>query len=429
MSADKHNKPSRKKSRQPKATKPTKKELFSIWNDFLSWAKSNEQLKDVQAHFVDLGKKAKDFFKQNPQAKKTIEYLKKHQGVVAISLAVIIGVLVIGNKIFPLKRGVSVPERVIRADEFVVKRTPFDDTLTAMGLIRGVKSIDIGFQVGGLVEKINFREGQMVKEGEVIVELDDTDARLKVEYNQSKLKAAAKKVEVHEELYRLNSIIEAKLDEVKYEYESQLKELEFAKQEFIKTRLKAPVTGLLGPIEVEEGETVTPNTKVTSLYSVGTVYADLGVIERDISKVRLGQRVTIGVDAYPGYEKNGSIISISPVIEGKSRNFKVRVQMENNDPSKFFLPGMFARANIYVHSSRDAIVVPTRSVKDDTVYIIRRGRATPQKVKLGYQSYDYAEVISGLNPGEHIVAEVEGNLAGQPKVEVINTRSYKPSKE
>ena len=424
MSADKHNRQNKKKTH-----KPRQKELLSVWDDFLKWAKSNEQLKELRAHFIELGRKTKDFFKQNLYAKKLIQFLKDNQKVVAISLAVVVGVLVLGNKIFPLKRGVAVPQRIIRVDEFIVKRTPFEDALTAMGLIRGIKSIDIGFQVGGVVKKINFREGQMVKEGEVIIELDDTDARLKVEYNQSKLKAAQKKVEVHEELYRLKSIIEAKLDEVKYEYESQLKELEFAKQELIKTKLRASVTGLLGPIEVEEGETVTPNTKVTALYSVGIVYADLGVIERDISKVRLGQRVTVGVDAYPGYVKEGSIISISPVIEGKSRNFKVRVQMRNNDPSKFFLPGMFARANIYIHSSKDAIVVPARSIKDDTVYVIRRNRAIPQKIKIGYQSYDYAQINTGLNPGEHIVAEVEGNLLGQPKVEVINSRSYKPSKE
>ena len=428
MSADNQNQPKKKRSHQSKSSE-SQNELLSVWHDFLKWAESNKQLKELKKHFIDLGKKAQIFFKQNPQAKKAIQYVKQNQTIVINAAAAVVGILFFGNKIFPLKKGVAVPERVIRADEFVVKRVPFEDTLTSMGLVRGVKSVDIGFQVGGVVNKVNFREGQMVKKGDIIVELDDTDARLKVEYNQSKLKAAQKKVEVHEELYRLNSIIQAKLEEVKYEYESQLKELEFAKQELAKTKLKAPVTGLLGPVEVEEGETVTPHTKVTSLYSVGIVYADLGIIERDISKIRLGQRVTVGVDAYSDYVKEGKIISISPVIEGKSRNFKVRVQMRNDDPSKFFLPGMFARAHIYVHSSQNSLVVPARSIKDDTVYVIRRGQAIPQKVKVGYQSYDYAEVIRGLKPGEHIVAEVEGNLVGQPKVEVINTRSYKPPKK
>ena len=316
------------------------------------------------------------------------------------------------------------PERVLRVDAFLVKSVKFEDKLPAMGLVRGTRSVDIGFQVGGVVKHIYFREGQMAKTGDLIAELDDTDARLKVEYNESKVKAAEKRVEVHQRLYDLKSIIKAKLEEVKHEYESQLKELEFAQQELTKTKIIAPLTGLLGPFEIEEGESVTPHTKVTSLFSVGTIYVDLGVIEKDISKIRLGQKVTVSVDAYPGLVKEGQTISVSPVIEGKSRNFKVRTELVNDDPSRLFLPGMFARANIYVYSKDNTLVVPTASVKNDGVYLIRKGQALAQKVKVGYQSYDYIEILEGLKPQELIVAEIEGEFGGNPRLEVINTREF-----
>jgi membrane fusion protein (multidrug efflux system) len=344
-----------------------------------------------------------------------------------IAAAVVLGVvLVVGNFVLPLFQGARAQRvRTVRADVFAVASAPYVDTLSSMGLVRGTASVDVGFQNAGVVSAINFTEGQMVKQGDVIATLDDTDARLKVEYNESKVKVAESRVTVHEQLFALKSIIQAKLDEVRYELESQKKELEFAQQELIKTRLAAPVGGLLGPIEVEKGELVNPNTKVTSVFGVQQVFVDLGVIEKDIGKIGLGKTVTLTVDAYPEDVRDGDIVSVSPVIEGKSRNFKVRVLVENPDSTILLLPGMFARANITVFKQEQAIVIPQTAIgTDDTVYVVRDGRAKAQKIRVGYRSYDYAAVAEGLQPGDKIIAELEGDYGDEPNVEIINERKY-----
>jgi len=317
--------------------------------------------------------------------------------------------------------------RVVRADVFVAKPVMYRDALAVMGLVRGGDSVDIAFQVAGVVAQVPAHEGSQIRKGDLIAALDDTDARLKVEYNESKVNAAEQKVIVHKNLFVLKSIIEAKLKEVMYEYESQKKELDFARRELEKTRLLAPVDGVVGPIDVEVGESVTQHSKVASVFNVRSVYVDIGIIEKDIGKIRLGQKVSVSVDAYAGVVKDATVTAISPVIEGKSRNFKVTARIEDNSGASVFMPGMFARADIDVFSQDKIIVVPLVAIKDGVVFVVEDGVAKKRVIKTGYRSYDYAVVLDGLKGGETVVAEPEGSFDDEPQVEVVNSHEYKES--
>jgi membrane fusion protein (multidrug efflux system) len=391
--------------------------------------RSHEKVRRLEIQIIALYRQALVWLRETPVLAPVREKLlpwiiARRKRLIPAAVAVVV-LIVVANLVFPLRLGMRRNKRVVRTDVFVVEPVDYTDSLTAMGLIRGSESVDLGFQVSGVVKSVHFDEGIMVNKGDIIATLDDTDARLKVEFNESKVNAAQKRLEVHEELFKLKSIIEAKLDEIRYELDSQKKELEFARQELIKTRLVAPVSGLLGPLEVEPGESVNPNTKVTSLFGVGTVYADLGVIEKDIGRVKRGQTVNVSVDAYPDQVRTGTLASVSPVIEGRSRNFKVRASIMNDDPAALFLPGMFVRAAIRVYEAKSALILPRTAVKDDAVYVLdEKNTARVRSVTIGYRSYDHVEVTSGLESGDRIVAELEGDLSDEPKVEVINERRF-----
>jgi membrane fusion protein (multidrug efflux system) len=390
-----------------------------VWNHEKSVAARKEVKKSVQKVLAYLNK--------NEKTRKIVEKVSKikfKRRTVIIFTMMIVLLIIVANFIFPLHKKLSAPERIVRCDVYAVKKVEFSDELFAMGLVRGERSIDIGFQVAGVVKRVYVTEGMPVAEGDLIAELDDTDARLKVEYNESKLKAAQEKLKVHRQLYDLRTIIKAKLDEVTYEYEAQAKELEFAKQELAKTKLTAAVTGVVGPLEVEAGELVSPHSKIASLFNLNKVYVDAGIIEKDISKIRRDEKVVVEVDAYPGDQREGKVFTISPVVEGKSRNFKIRIEIPNNDPSKPFLPGMFARSRIIIYSATQAFIVPVSAIKDDMVYLVKDSKITPQVVKIKYKSYDYAQVSEGLKEGDQIVAEVENEIASGTKAEVINKREY-----
>jgi len=347
-----------------------------------------------------------------------------------IGLILFVVLIVAGNIFQPWRKKAVDVQRRVRCDAFKVEVVDFTDELPAMGQVEGGQSADLAFQAGGTVAKINLRDGQTVKAGDTIAELDPTDAQLKLQYQDAKVRAAQEKLFANRELYELKSLTHSRLAEIQAEYDSQEKERDFAGQELKKTKLVSPVSGVLGPMLVEPGENVTPQTKITSVFNLEEVFIELGVIEKDIRKVRVGQEVAASVDAYAGLIKNGTVATVSPSIESKSRDFRVRARIANIDPATQFMSGMFARAKIAVYRAPGALVVPLTALdKDNKVYCVNNGAVQARPVQIAYTSYDWVHVSSGLKAGEMVVAEVEAELADGTQVEILNRRTYSGKSE
>ena len=333
--------------------------------------------------------------------------------------------------------GMSPESQAVPVRCYKVRAEDFKDDLPVMGLVKGALEINLKFEVNGVIEEINFREGDLIYEKDLIAMLNKKDAQLKIDYSESKLQiaetqelVAQKKLEIHENLYKIGGIIKAKLEEVQLEakgVEFQVKsarvELASAKSEFEKTHLYAPRDGVLGSRDAEIGEFVTPNDKVATLYDTMEVFVDLGIVEKDIDKIALGQDVTVTVDAYPGAVFKGTTDNVFPVIEGKSRTLTVRVRIENEDA--MLLPGMFARAMITVAEFKDAIVIPSMSLdKTDEGYNIfvvsENNTADSRPVEVAYVTTDYTVIASGLYEEEIVVVDTPRELKNGMPVKIID---------
>lgn len=332
---------------------------------------------------------------------------------------------------------------------FKVKRSDLQDILPAMGTVKGFSEIELRFEVSGRIKAINFREGDEVKEGQPIARLDQREAKLRLEYAESKLKGAEaahstvkKRLEVQEGLYRAGAIIKAKFEEAQLETERAKleaamvkKEVELAEEELSKTRLLAPKDGVIGSRDVEEGEFVTPQTKIASLMDIETVFVELGIVEKDINKIKLAQDAKVLVDTYPEQQFSGKIERIQPMIEGRSRTLTAKVKIAN--PEGLLVPGMFARANIVLIELKDALIIPTNSLievgpkvtvvplavsKTYPLEDIEEGLQTAtvelRKVTAGYATADYTQVVSGLNEGDLIIIEAREEIKDGMEVKV-----------
>jgi len=335
-------------------------------------------------------------------------------------------------------------EELVTVRTYRVIRGDFIDVLPGMGNIKGDREVELRFPVNGLVDSINFYEGDLLRRGDIIATLEQKDALLKLEYSKSKLKtqqvaekAAEKKLEIHQTLFDEGIIIKPKLDEVSLEREgaktqvtSAQKEVEFALAELDKTYLYSPIDSVMGSRDVEVGEFVTSNVKIASLYDTATVVAEIGIIEKDINRVALGQKARITVDTYPGVEFEGQIENIAPIIEGKSRTLTVKVRLKNDNPKGTLLPGMFARIWISVYEKKNTIKLPSSCLYDldnngefDSVYAVTdENIANATSVKIGYVSTDYVEIIDGLREGEQVVSEAMAELKDKVKVDVIEVQ-------
>ncbi len=323
---------------------------------------------------------------------------------------------------------------------FKASKIQFTDMLPVLGTIRGQSEVNLKFEVNGAIKSVDFREGDLVSKGQILATLDDKDERLRVEFAESKLRTAEaqrdlaqKRFSINEELYKIGAIIRPKYEESELELkqaETQVttaaKETELAEQELDKTILRAPIDGVMGTREAEVGEYVTPQAQVpvATLMEVGSVFVELGIIERDIERLRLGQRVKISVDSVPNATFEGKVDNLAPLIEGKSRTLTAKVKVANSKGQ--LLPGMFARAEVAVYEKPDALVVPTSALKDtdgdgkfDSVFVVDGGVAKLAQIALGYMTTDYAEIVNGLAEGTQVVTEARGALKDGSKVTLL----------
>ncbi|MFH1776582.1 MAG: efflux RND transporter periplasmic adaptor subunit [Candidatus Omnitrophota bacterium] len=325
-----------------------------------------------------------------------------------------------------IKRGLSIKA-------YKTSKTVFEDLLPAVGSIKGNVEVKLSMETQGIVETFNFREGEHIKTGEIIAQLVQKDALLKIDYTQKKLKAAManlssqeKKLKMFEKLYEIGAVNMLKLEEVKtettmayHQMETAQVELETAEYELAKTKLVAMRDGILGTKEVEPGELVTPYTKMATLMDVNYVNAEVGVVERDITKVKLGQIAKVYVDAYTDTSFEGIIDQLLPVIGEKTRTLTVRIRVDNT--RGMLKPGMFVRGDIILYEKANVFKIPRVAMKkiDERimVYVVDEETNTVKErlIKTDYASTDFAEVVAGLQEGELVaITDVEQLVDGTP---------------
>jgi len=286
-----------------------------------------------------------------------------------------------------------------------------------MGTVKGGAQIDLRFEKEGKVTSFDIKQGEMVKKGDVIARIDPKDAYLK-------LKQAQIQLNQYQKLYEIGAIIKAKLQEAQINYE-------MARAEYNKTFLRAPRDGLLGEKNIEPGEFVTTQVKVATLIDIEDVFVEVGIIEKDIDKIKKKQKVLVGVDTYPNIDFVGEVESVSPYLDLKTRTQTVKIKLQN--PEGSLLPGMFARVKIIVFEKEDAIVVPLASLKVVTqggakyfqVFVIDEENYVHSRwVEVGYSSFDYVEITGGLNPEDVVVKQIPEELKDGMKVEIVAITEY-----
>ncbi len=355
------------------------------------------------------------------------------------------------------KAALTFEEEGLPVKAFKVKKVDFKDTLPCIGSARGFKEVDLKFQVAGIIESFNFEEGEKVQEGDIISSLVQKEALIKLKYAEVELTK-------NQKLFELGSITPLKMEQSKLEYES-------AKNELDKTNIYAMSNGMLGSRIMDVGSYVTPNDKVGVFVDIDKMYAEFNIIEKDVPKVALGQKVEVFADAYPNKSFSGVVDRIAPIIEGRSKTETIKVELDNKDG--LLKPGMFLRALIATYEKKDDIVIPASSLKkkenDYFVYVIHKeepkqeapvdknktkekpkkgiwpfgkkkeakkeevkpeakekqpefGIIEVRKLKLGYMTQDQIEVEDGLKEDDLIVTEIQEELKDKARVEIAEVQ-------
>lgn len=323
---------------------------------------------------------------------------------------------------------------------FKVKKEDYRDVLSTNGTVKGTSEVELKFEISGRIASFNFREGDLVAEGEIIVSLDAADVMTRLRHSKSKLEsintrhlAAREKVNVYRELYEMGAIIEAKMKEIEYSAASMKAEVETARSEVVlaqshleKTVIVAPADGVMGMRQIEVSDIVSPNDNVGIFLEVKNVFVEMGVIEKDIKKISMRQKVKVKVDAYPEEIFWGEIDNISKMIRGETRTLPVKVKLSN--PGQKLLSGMYADCEIFLAEFKDQIIIPSASIiklgkMEIAPLVLREGGENDgiielRKIETGYSS-SYTVIKDGLRIDDLVVMETQQPLKDGMKVKII----------
>jgi len=328
---------------------------------------------------------------------------------------------------------------IIQVKVMRVKKEDFTEKYTVMGSIKGAIENDLRFQIEGHLKKYNFKEGDKITNGQIICSLDTKDTMTKVDYAQSRYKSersaylsAKEKYKVYEDMFKMKALAESKLLESKFELESaELRaksaqsELDLAQLNLQKTNLVAPSDGILAEIIIKPGEYVTSQDVVCKFISDQGTNFEVDIPEKDVLKMSVGQKVTINSDSYPDKDFEGTIVEIAPVVKERTRTATVKINVENNDG--LLRSGMFARGIIFIRELHNVVLVPTDSIisLNDTTFLVpvvvpdanpTEGTIQMRPCTVGDKVGEKTIVLSGLNLGELLVVETQGQLSDGVKV-------------
>ena len=293
-----------------------------------------------------------------------------------------------------------------------VSQMALRDEAEAVGSLRSRQSVVLRPEVSGRITRLNFRDGERVRRGQVLVQFDDQLPRAQVQQSQAELSIAQANHKRNQELVAQGFISQRSVDESAANLEVAQAKLSLAQATALRLRLVAPFDGIAGIRGVNVGDYLKDGADIVNIEDLDAVYVDFRLPERLQSKVRTGQMAQVAFDALPGVRYAAVVQAINPQIDADGRSVAVRGCIDNRRLQ--LRPGMFARVTAVFAERPDARVVPEEAVVPDGaspfVYKLVEGKEAGSRVahrtpvKLGARVPGWVEVVEGLNLGDMVVS-------------------------
>jgi membrane fusion protein (multidrug efflux system) len=304
-------------------------------------------------------------------------------------------------------KGGSAPPPV---EVFELKPTRVQEDLQAVGTLRSNESVILRPEVSGRIASINFRDGQTVKRGQVLIALDDALNAAEVAQARAELQLAQSNLRRTEDLARKNFVSSSAQDQAASSVEVLAAKLKLAEARLAKMRIVAPFDGVVGIRTVSVGDYVKDGTDLVNVEDIHMLKADFRLPERYLTQLRPSQPIELVADALPGKTYPGQVDAINPRIDANGRSLELRARLTNIDGR--LRPGMFARVRVIVGERAGALMVPEEAIvpagDDFFVFRVVDNKAERVRVKTGVRRDAMIELLDGVKAGDRIV--VAGQL-------------------
>ena len=308
----------------------------------------------------------------------------------------------------------------VKVEVAPVNKTRLERAVSAVGTLRSHDSVVLRPEVSGRIAEINFMEGGRVEQGQVLVRLDDSVAKARVQQARANLKLAGSQYRRSVELNKQGFVSRQARDEAASNLAVQEAAVALAEAELEKTVIQAPFSGLVGLRTVSVGDYVGPGSDLVPIEAIDPLNVDFRIPEQFLSSVAVGSRLHVSFDAMSGFERVGTVGAISPQVDVGGRSLLLRANVPN--PDHLLRPGLFARVQLEL-AETEGLVVPESALapSGDAQYVFRveDGVVRRVMVQIGQRLGAHVEIVNGLNEGDRVVVAGLQKVRDGIEVEVL----------
>jgi len=279
---------------------------------------------------------------------------------------------------------------------------------TYVGVVEEESATAVSFTGSGTLTRVYVNEGQPVKAGQLIAEIDKTQARNLVTAAEAQMRQANDALQRMKQLHDNGSLAEIKWVETQSQVEQAKAQLDLARKQVKDCSVRTPVSGIVGKKVMDAGETVLPSMPVASILNINRVRVVVSIPEKEIAGVTAHTPTTISVEALGGRTYRGGTITKGVEADGMTHTYDIKISLQN--PGHSLLPGMVCQVSMDGKSNASQMSVPITSVQKNAkgesfVWTVKGGKAHRTLVTTGRASGNRIAVEGGLAEGDLVVTE------------------------
>lgn len=326
------------------------------------------------------------------------------------------------------------------------QRQSWEGTLEAVGTVTSSRGVDLSNDAPGVISKIRFESGQVVKKGQVLVELDSSVERAQLASIRARHKFAETSASRSRALVEAGAAAQAQLDTDESTLNSLGADAKALAAQIDRKIVRAPFSGRLGIRAVNLGQYLAPGTRITVLETTESEYVDFTLPQRDLPVLKNGMQVRVSREGSTEQIAVGTVDAIAPAVDPVTRNVKVRALLENTEGK--VRSGMFVGVKLVLPEKSDVVVVPVTAVVHaaygDSVFVVEPKKdaagkpqngqdgkpafvARQQFVRLGEMRGDFVAIAEGVKDGQEVVTAGAFKLRNGAGIAIKNDNAQKPS--
>jgi membrane fusion protein (multidrug efflux system) len=291
-----------------------------------------------------------------------------------------------------------------------------EDDAQAVGSLRSRQGVMLRPEVSGRISSLGFSDGQRVRRGQLLVQLDDTLQQAQLKQAEAQASIARTNLQRNRDLVSQNFVSQSAVDQTAASLEVAEAQVALSKAQLARMRIVAPFDGMAGIRSVNLGDYVKDGADLVNVEDLSQVLVDFRLPERFIARVKTGQTVDVRLDALPGQRFTGRIDALDSVIDANGRSLLVRARLDN--PGGVLKSGLFARTRIVFSKRENALVVPEESLVPlggkQYIYKVVAGPKGPVanriEARIGLRLPGKVEVLEGLAAGDLVVTAGQARL-------------------